>query len=109
MESDLIALIGLIPEQYAPYVALVAQGIFAFSVLAGALKLVLGDPKPTDAGWKRAFFQVAQWLDFLALNTATVRSKRKVAALKQDVKTLSTIYPPPFVSSVEELEEVKRG
>jgi len=85
---DLFSLIGLIPPEYAPIAALVAEIVLAFSVLAGGIKAFLGNPKPSDPRWKKAFFAVTKWLDVLAVNTATVRQKQATAAKRPEI-------PPP--------------
>ncbi len=87
MDFDVSSLLDLVPAQYASIATAVVQFavsvIGAFSLLALAIKPLLGTPSPLDPRWKQAAFAFVSVVDFLAANTQKMRDKKVIVAQQQ--------------------------
>ncbi len=71
-------LLTFLPSEWASYLRVIAEVSFALSLLAAAVKPLLGDPRPGfDPKWKQRVFWLMHFVDWAAVNTATIREKTK--------------------------------
>lgn len=76
--------LSFLPTEWLPVVHAVTGLIAACSVLALALKPLLGVPKPGDPAWKRFLFGLLSVIDVLAANTSRISTKKQLhVATKQ--------------------------
>lgn len=66
----------ILPPQWALWLSVIAQASFALSLIAAACKPLLGPPDPArDPTWKQWIFSLLRVVDFVAVNTTTIRAK----------------------------------
>jgi hypothetical protein len=90
-------IISMLPPEWQAF-AIVAMEIIvtvaaAVALLKPLLVKYIGEPTSNDPGWKRAIFTAIKVLDYVALNSATVTTRRKLADTKQTLNAISSIPP----------------
>lgn len=68
--------LAFLPPEWAAWLRLVAELSFALSLVAAAVKPLLGDPSPDDPRWKRVAFALVHCVDWAAANSEPIRAKR---------------------------------
>lgn len=84
-----------LPQPYRDIAIAFCELIAAASVLAALLKPLAGTPHPNDGPVRKVLFGALHALDWLAANTATIRSKRQLAATKAELHDVLSQPPPP--------------
>ncbi len=81
-------LLTFLPPQWATWLRVIAELSFGLSLIAAAIKPMLGEPDPTsDSRWKQIVFYVMRGIDWAAVNTKTIREKdaqRKLLAARDE-------------------------
>lgn len=88
-------LLTFLPPEWAAWLRVIAEVSFALSLLAAAVKPLLGDPSPQDPRWKKAIFSLMHAVDLVAANTETVRAKKQRVKDEQVAQVLRKIRNTP--------------
>lgn len=86
----------MLPEPWRQTAYSILATIVSIAVVVAGLKPLIikyiGEPTANDPNWKRAIFFVLKVLDYLALNSTTVQSRKKLAETKA---VLNSVRPIP--------------
>lgn len=89
-------ILALLPPDVAKWARFASEWVFTLSVVAAAVKHVMGEPDPaTDGPIRQRVFWLLHAVDWLAINSTPIRTKDKH---REALRAAS--IPPPARTSV---------
>lgn len=95
--------ISILPENLRPAALGIMQAVIAIAGIVAiakpAIVKAIGEPTSNDSQGKRFIFGLLRVLDWVALQSPNVTSRKKLADTRQTLNALSSIPPRPSQDS----------